>query len=144
MNLFKKNISDYNDSLCTATCGFSTTFHGSLIEHRTQFGSLGGFFNKSRLALNIIWISILFNISKDRNRRHFHMHNNIRSFKLIKHIRHNNMINIAKNVKDESANKLTSSKLIACNGKMPTNNMIKSKSPEYTHASEYFRIRPDH
>ena len=41
------------------------------------------------------------------------------------------MINIAKNVKGESANKLTTPKLIAYNGKMPTNNMIKSKSPEY-------------
>jgi len=29
-------------------------------------------------------------------------------------------INIAKNVKDESANKLTTPKLIAYNGKMPT------------------------
>ena len=57
--------------------------------------------------------------------------NNIHSFKLIEYIRYNNIINIAKNVKDETANKLTASKLIAYNGKMPTNNMIKSKSPEY-------------
>jgi hypothetical protein len=36
------------------------------------------------------------------------------------------MFNFAKNVKDESANKLTAPKLIAYNGKMPTtNNMIK-------------------
>jgi len=42
------------------------------------------------------------------------------------------MINIAKNVKDESANKLASPKLIACNGKMPTNNLMKFKSPEYS------------
>jgi len=41
------------------------------------------------------------------------------------------MINIPKNVKGESANKLTTSKLIAYNGKMHTNNTIKSKSPEY-------------
>jgi hypothetical protein len=41
------------------------------------------------------------------------------------------MINIAKKVKGESANKLTAPKLIAFNGKMATNNMIKSKSPEY-------------
>jgi len=47
---------------------------------------------------------------------------------LIKYIR----IKIAKNVKDESANKLTTPKLIAYNAKMPTNNMIKSKSPEYS------------
>jgi len=39
--------------------------------------------------------------------------------------------NIAKNVKDESANKLTAPKLIAYNGKMPTNNMIKSKSLKF-------------
>jgi len=55
-------------------------------------------------------------------------------FKSIEYIRYNNIINIAKNIKDETANKLTASKLIAYNGKMPTNNMIKSKSPEY-HAS---------
>jgi len=41
------------------------------------------------------------------------------------------MINIVKNVKGESANKLTAPKLIAYNSKMPTNNMIKSKSLEY-------------
>jgi len=41
------------------------------------------------------------------------------------------MINIANNINVESANKLTSLKLIVYNGKMPTNNMIKSKSPEY-------------
>jgi hypothetical protein len=39
------------------------------------------------------------------------------------------MVNIAKNVKVETANKLTTPKLIAYNDKMPTNNMIKSKSP---------------
>jgi len=57
--------------------------------------------------------------------------NDIHSFKSIEYIRYNNIINIAKNVKDETASKLTTSKLIAYNGKMPTNNMIKSKSPEY-------------
>jgi len=55
----------------------------------------------------------------------------IHSFKLIEYIRDKNIINIAKNVKDESTNKLTTPKLIAYNGKMPTNDMIKSKSPEY-------------
>jgi len=40
-------------------------------------------------------------------------------------------INIAKNFKNgESVNKLTTPKLIAYNGKMHTNNMIKSKSPK--------------
>jgi len=42
------------------------------------------------------------------------------------------MINIAKNVKGKSPNKLTTPKFIAYNGKMPINNMIKSKSPEYS------------
>jgi len=37
----------------------------------------------------------------------------------------------SQNVKGESVNKLTTSKLIAYNDKMPTNNMIKSKSPKY-------------
>ena len=41
-------------------------------------------------------------------------------------------MNIVKNVKCESANKLTFPKLIAYNNKIPTNNVIKSKSPEYT------------
>jgi len=58
--------------------------------------------------------------------------NDIHSFKSIKYIN----TNIAKNVNGESANKLTSSKLIAYYGKMPTNNMIKPKSPKYP----YFRI----
>jgi len=47
------------------------------------------------------------------------------------HIRYNKIINIAKNVKRESVNKVTTPKLIAYDGKMPTNTMIKSKSPEY-------------
>jgi len=50
--------------------------------------------------------------------------NDIYSFKLIEYIR----INIAKNVNDESANKLTTPKLIAYNGKMPIKSMMKSKS----------------
>jgi hypothetical protein len=42
------------------------------------------------------------------------------------------MINIAKNIKGEYANKLATLKLIAYNNKMPTNNMIRSKSWEYS------------
>jgi len=57
--------------------------------------------------------------------------NDIHSFKSIEYIRYNNIINIVKYVKDETANILTTSKLIAYHDKMPTNNMIKSKSPEY-------------
>jgi hypothetical protein len=44
-------------------------------------------------------------------------------------MRYNNMINIAKNVNGESTNKRTVPKLTACNGKIPQNNMLKSKSP---------------
>ena len=39
--------------------------------------------------------------------------------------------NIAKNLKGESLNKLTTPKLIAYNDKMPTNNMIKFKSLKF-------------
>jgi len=55
--------------------------------------------------------------------------NDIHSFKLIECITSNT--NIAKNVNDESANKLTTPKLITFNDKMPTNNMIISKSPKF-------------
>ena len=49
-----------------------------------------------------------------------------------RYIKYNHIFNFAKNVKDESVNKLTASKLIAYNDKMPTtNNMIKLNSPEY-------------
>jgi hypothetical protein len=41
---------------------------------------------------------------------------------LIEYIKYNHIFNIAKNVNDESANKLTASKSIAYNGKMPTTN----------------------
>jgi hypothetical protein len=41
------------------------------------------------------------------------------------------MIKIAKIVTGEFANKFTTPKEIAYNGKMTTNNMIKSKSSEY-------------
>jgi len=51
---------------------------------------------------------------------------NIHSFKLIEYTRYNNMINLVKNIKDKSVNNIKS---IAYNDKIPTNNMIKSKSP---------------
>jgi len=54
--------------------------------------------------------------------------NDIQLFKLIEYI----VITIAKNVKDEFADKLTTSNLIAYNSKMLINNMIKSKSQEYS------------
>jgi hypothetical protein len=57
----------------------------------------------------------------------FLLKQDIHSFKLIEF-----KFNIAKNVNDESANKLSASKLITYNGKMlTTNNMIKLKSPKY-------------
>jgi len=49
------------------------------------------------------------------------------------------MIKIAKNIEGESGNKLTIPKLIAYDDTMPTNNMIKYKSPEY-HVSGYARL----
>jgi len=48
---------------------------------------------------------------------------------------YDNMFNIVKNIKSKTTNNLISSKLVAYNDKMHTNNMIKSKSSEY-HASE--------
>ena len=42
------------------------------------------------------------------------------------------MFNIAKNINGETTNKLTTSKLIAYNDKIPTNNMINSKSLKYS------------
>jgi hypothetical protein len=99
MNLFRRNILDYNDSFISATCGLvedldhlffscafygqpwllisgwlgiSTTLQGSLFENVRQFGGFGDFSNKSRLAFIIIWISSLFTIRMDCNMWHFH------------------------------------------------------------------------
>ena len=85
---------EQSDILCSAACGlvedhdhlffsfvvygqlwlftsswldFSTTLHGSLLDHFFQFGGLGGFSNKSLLTVNIIWILVLFIIWKDHN-----------------------------------------------------------------------------
>ena len=58
--------------------------------------------------------------------------NDVHSFKSIEYIIYNNMINIAKKINGESANKLTTPKLITYNDKLPTNNMIKFKSTEYS------------
>jgi len=66
--------------------------------------------------------------------------NDIHSFKLIEYIR----INIAKNVKDESAKKLTTPKLITYTDKMPTKNMMKSKSPEFPILPDLQRWHPNH
>ena len=50
--------------------------------------------------------------------------------------------NTAKNVKDESANKLTASKLIAYNGIMPTKIYDKIKVTEISMVSEYATLTP--
>lgn len=87
MNLFRRNILDYPNTLCMVVCSLvedwdhfffscaiygqlwlltsgwldiSTTFHGSLLDHFIQFGCLGGFLNKSHRAFNIIWIEYRF------------------------------------------------------------------------------------
>jgi len=87
MNMFRRNILDYNDSFCLTACGlvedydhlfFSCAFYGqlwllisgwlsisttlqcSLFEHFLPFEGLRGFSNKSRLVFNIIWISTFF------------------------------------------------------------------------------------
>jgi hypothetical protein len=39
--------------------GFSTTFHGILMSHLTQFGGLEGFSTKVRYSLHIIWIAVV-------------------------------------------------------------------------------------
>jgi len=99
MIMFRRNILDYNDTFWSTACGLvgnqdhlffsyvfygqlwllisgwlgiSTTHQGSLFDYYFQFGGLEGFSNESRLAFNTIWISVLFTIWKDRNRRHFH------------------------------------------------------------------------
>jgi len=81
---------------------------------------------------SVTWVRRNFKIQLLLSFFFWQKQNDIHSFKLIEYIRDNNMINIAKNVKGESANKLTTPKLIAYNDKMPTNNMLKSKSTEYS------------
>ncbi|XP_024634465.1 uncharacterized protein [Medicago truncatula] len=51
--------------------GFVTTLNGNLHSHASQFCALGGFSKKSVTGFTIIWISVLFVIWKDRNRRIF-------------------------------------------------------------------------
>ncbi|GAU20775.1 hypothetical protein TSUD_84930 [Trifolium subterraneum] len=51
--------------------GYESVFHGSTDSHSSQFRGLGGVTKNSRTAFTIIWISVLFVIWKDRNRRMF-------------------------------------------------------------------------
>jgi len=85
MILFVRLLADHDHLLfsCALYCqlwlltltgwlGISATIQGFLIEHFLQFGGLGSCSNKSRLPFNIIWISALITIWKDRDMRHFH------------------------------------------------------------------------
>jgi hypothetical protein len=54
--------------------GIVTVLHGNLHSHATQFCALGGFTKNSRTSFTVIWISVLFVIWKDRNRRIFQNH----------------------------------------------------------------------
>nr|ABD32346.1 H+-transporting two-sector ATPase, alpha/beta subunit, central region, related [Medicago truncatula] len=51
--------------------GFVTVFNGNLYTHANQFCALGGFSKNYMKAFTIIWISVLYTIWKDRNRRIF-------------------------------------------------------------------------
>jgi len=54
--------------------GIVTVLHGNLHSRANQFCALGGFSKNSRTSFTIIWISVLFVIWKDRNRRIFQNH----------------------------------------------------------------------
>lgn len=47
--------------------GFSTTFHGSFFNHLHQFGRLRGFSKAATESMNIIWLSVVWVICKERN-----------------------------------------------------------------------------
>jgi len=53
--------------------------------------------------------------------------NDIWSFNLMECIEHNHILNITINANQKFANKVTTIKLITYNGKMPTDDIIKSK-----------------
>jgi len=54
--------------------GIVTDLHGNLHSHATQFCALGVFSKISRTSFTVIWISVLFVIWKDWNRRIFQNH----------------------------------------------------------------------
>ena len=97
-NLYKRNILEATNVSCAALCGKEedrdhlffqcdyygrlwlllshwfcvvTVLHGNLSTHANQFSALGGFSKKSRTTFAIVWISALYVIWKDRNRRIF-------------------------------------------------------------------------
>jgi len=51
--------------------GFSTVSDGRVLEHITQFGSLGGFSLKFQNSLNVVWLSVAWTIWKKRKRHIF-------------------------------------------------------------------------
>ena len=51
--------------------GISIDFHGNIQDHLLQFYGLGGLSKNSRLTFNIIWISVLCVIWRERNGRIF-------------------------------------------------------------------------
>ena len=58
--------------LISSWLGIVTVFHAEINIHSKHFSALGGFSKNSRTTFTIIWISVLFVIWKDRNRRIFH------------------------------------------------------------------------
>jgi len=52
--------------------GIDSIYHGNIFSHSNKFHGLGGFSKHSRTVFTIIWISMLFVIWKDSNRRIFH------------------------------------------------------------------------
>jgi len=47
------------------------TSHGNVSDHLVQFDGLGGYSKNARLTHNIIWISMVWVIWKEENRRIF-------------------------------------------------------------------------
>jgi len=100
-NLYRRNVLEANNVACSALCGkeedrdhlffqcdhygrlwllilnwldIVTALPGDLYTHANQFCALKGLSKNSRTAFSIIWISVLFVIWKDRNRRIFQNH----------------------------------------------------------------------
>ena len=100
-NLHKRNVLEATNVSCAALCGkeeerdhlffqcdhygrlwllrshwlgIVTVLHGNLNTHANQFCALGGFSKNSTSAFTVIWISVLYVIWKDRNRRIFQNH----------------------------------------------------------------------
>jgi len=97
-NLLRRNVLEANNVVCSTLCGreedrdhlffqcdhygrlwllisnwidIVTVLPGDLYTHANQFCVLRGISKKSMTAFSIIWISVLFVIWKDRNRRIF-------------------------------------------------------------------------